>query len=181
MTFTTSISIHSSHTGRDTRFFRSVFRQYGFQSTLPIRGETAHWPRAPVFPDDFNPLFPYGERLQPVGGLVFDDSISIHSSHTGRDHAAGMNDDFQILFQSTLPIRGETPQPFFVGQVVRHFNPLFPYGERPRRHAGKGFYLRISIHSPHTGRDPDPKGEGRAKVDISIHSPHTGRDGGSCW
>ena len=123
------ISIHSSHTGRDARrfhprrcrrYFNPLFPygerpyrgqqrqpQQKFQSTLPIREETKRLFSLPVWGDisihsshtgrdqrlqvrlrllwNFNPLFPYGERL------------SMSAMRT-----------VSLVFQSTLPIRGET-------------------------------------------------------------------------
>ena len=78
------ISIHSSHTGRDTEATRQALAE-GFQSTLPIREET--WRGMPRLPPwaHFNPLFPYGKRP----------ALKLQSKATE-------------LFQSTLPIREET-------------------------------------------------------------------------
>ena len=55
-------------------------------------------------------------------------------------------------FQSTLPMRGGTPQP-----------------------VNYQFYTTISIHPPHAGRDSESS-EAREAVNISIHPPHAGRD-----
>ena len=59
-------------------------------------------------------------------------------------------------FQSTLPTRGET-----------------------RRSIWKALSRKISIHSPHTGRDSIIM-QVIKNSKISIHSPHTGRDRGGC-
>ena len=56
------------------------------------------------------------------------------------------------IFQSTLPIQGET--------ATSH---------------KEGDYEHISIHSPYTGRD-GPCGASASRPAISIHSPYTGRD-----
>ncbi len=83
------------------------------------------------------------------------------------------------------------------------FNPLSPCGERPWLSGELPFNPRISIHSPHAGRDGwscvvyiqlkhfnplSPCGERQAdKTDllatesISIHSPHAGRDFGIAY
>ena len=61
-----------------------------------------------------------------------------------------------LLFQSTLPTRGET----IITQSPYHCK-------------------TISIHSPHTGRDAKCPGE-YPTISISIHSPHTGRDVNVC-
>ena len=101
---------------------------------------------------DFNPLFPYGKRRIRGGG-----------------------NPRPLRFQSTLPIREETPpaggpiprsgdfNPLFpygkrrgrekAIEPERDFNPLFPYGKRlPAVNCGKCGRI-ISIHSSHTGRD----------------------------
>ena len=57
------------------------------------------------------------------------------------------------IFQSTLPIQGETE--------------LADYIEAKRK---------ISIHSPYTGRDDLTSLNKNENIRISIHSPYTGRD-----
>ena len=101
------------------------------------------------------------------------------------------------LFQSTLPIREETPRVPRCLAALFYFNPLFPYGKRlvngirihqagnfnplfpyGKRHDGEvGFHVdvAISIHSSHTGRDAKPAARDILSA-ISIHSSHTGRD-----
>ena len=108
-----------------------------FQSTLPMRGETA------------------------VGAVGRDPClISIHSPHAGRDFLrfsmTDMNSIFQstlpmrgetletvletimFVFQSTLPMRGETPRIRDSRQCCQNFNPLSPCGER--RHTAYQLY-----------------------------------------
>ena len=123
------ISIHSSHTGRDCHpSFRLILyhkfqstlpireetaedeklqRHATFQSTLPIREETAKIPEGHFLVHNFNPLFPYGKRLLEINPSQMFIAISIHSSHTGRD---------------VHPFLGDT--------LAENFNPLFPYGKR---------------------------------------------------
>ena len=99
-------------------------------------------------------------------------------------------------FQSTLPIREETPLRLCYPATRGNFNPLFPYGKRPptsiRRPPSNYFNplfpygkrlgdvrpvgaVQISIHSSHTGRDYRKHWRGQY-WQISIHSSHTGRD-----
>ena len=145
-----------------------------FQSTLPIREETAAQIEKTRSKADFNPLFPYGKR-----------------------HGRRRRSSRWPKFQSTLPIREETADRRGAGGASKNFNPLFPYGKRHRGHppsAGGG----ISIHSSHTGRDlaghakasavgafqstlPIREETGAEAAEqghgaISIHSSHTGRD-----
>ena len=60
-------------------------QNFGFQSTLPIQGETRDGIQISGTQKDFNPLSLYRERLVYIykrcGGI----EISIHSPYTGRD------------------------------------------------------------------------------------------------
>ena len=171
------ISIHSSHTGRDTR------PRPNSTSCWRISIHSSHTGRdllpglfAGLFPY-FNPLFPYGKRraeqLKALARLLFQSTlpireetladhptyrrviISIHSPHTGRDRSAG------VMRQ----------------RLSQHFNPLSPHGERRLAALGpKTKCPGISIHSPHTGRDVFAPTTAPTPPAISIHSPHTGRD-----
>ena len=143
-----------------------------FQSTLPIREETkeirtrsGHWHFNPLFPygkrlngsvspempEHFNPLFPYGKRRAAGRTGPRSPGISIHSSHTGRDsHQVRQSVHRRISIHSSHTGRD-------------------PIRSR-KRSAGQ-----ISIHSSHTGRDPH-NDDDRPNDGISIHSSHTGRD-----
>ena len=171
--------------------------QWRFKSTLSIRGETAlaarglplrlisihsphvgrdPWPCIWAGPPDyFNPLSPCGERL-------------------GAGHGTGVHQDFNPL----SPCGERRP-----GHRARrphglYFNPLSPCGERQHlgwRAAAVGIFQstlpvwgettcrreqsraarKISIPSPHTGRDGSAQ-RVMETVKISIPSPHTGRD-----
>ena len=125
---------------------------FPFQSTRPVRGETFSIADLHQVATDFNPLAPCGAR--PSCSLTSMDSRK---------------------FQSTRPVRGET------------------------RHRGqKVFFNGISIHSPRAGRDicrpvydivlllfqstRPVRGETLLRMSkagewrISIHSPRAGRD-----
>ena len=124
-------------------------------------------------PADFNPLFPYGKRQIPASvfapRLPFQSTlpireetkparcsktlkpISIHSSHTGRDDCASQHAEFRRNFNPLFPY-GKRPRRPGLPRWVADFNPLFPYGKR-RQHQGPGAGPGISIHSSHTGRD----------------------------
>ena len=102
-----SISIHSPRVGRDV-ICCLVTLKIGISIHSPRVGRdlTISYPRHT--PCNFNPLSPCGERLS--------------SSFVGGDIS---------LFQSTLPVWGET---------LSHFHQSISY--------------LISIHSPRVGRDP---------------------------
>ncbi len=147
------ISIHSPYTGRDKggsrawqeqKYFNplSLYRErryvtvggtigMKFQSTLPIQGETL-WRSRKESCRGISIHSPYTGR----DGVwrcrrIFSGGISIHSPYTGRDRpsdTAASSPPF--VFQSTLPIQGET-------KIVLKIN--------------RGGH--ISIHSPYTGRD----------------------------
>ena len=96
----------------------------------PHAGRDDGWLLIPACGLYFNPLSPCGERL----GLP---CLNI----------------FRKLFQSTLPMRGET------------------LSSLPRL-----LIYTISIHSPHAGRDVLDGTNTTRVFWISIHSPHAGRD-----
>ena len=169
------ISIHSSHTGRDWRFAVFCSRPVSFQSTLPIREETAFFMPSEAEPVHFNPLFPYGKRpgacaaCSPLGlrfqstlpireetklhlGSLHTKCISIHSSHTGRDPGRGhvhVGEAISIHSSHT----GRDIHVAFLSAGRPDFNPLFPYGKRRTAARRKRKRIQISIHSSHTGRD----------------------------
>jgi len=110
-----------------------------------------------------------------------------------------LNNCIISLFQSTLPMRGETYQMHRLMMDVYEISIHSPHAGRDVGHPDKPLYYRlISIHSPHAGRDEccdewldeindfnplSPCGERRQPPQhilfysvISIHSPHAGRD-----
>ena len=56
-----------------------------------------------------------------------------------------------------------------------HFNPRAPCGARLTHRDWQVYYLWISIHAPHAGRD-GIAGQALLSIAISIHAPHAGRD-----
>ena len=141
------ISIHSSHTGRDTR-------PGGYEGKKEISIHSSHTGRDAVVKfligcrHNFNPLFPYGKRPD-TGSFQMHTSISIHSSHTGRDGSCRSCPLFKGQFQSTLPIREET------SWEIR----FLPEAE-------------ISIHSSHTGRDGNCNGYAENRPDFNPLFPY---------
>ena len=127
----TSISIHSPRAGRDYGGGAKNYQCRRFQSTLPVRGETAVVPDSTCVCVDFNPLSPCGERHQNRRRNDANLSISIHSPRAGRD--------------GILP--GGIIAP------ILNFNPLSPCGERQIQIGNVKGDGTISIHSPRAGRD----------------------------
>ncbi len=103
-------------------------------------------------------------------------TISIHSPRVGRDltfnkcpiravlfqstlpvwgETGSMADIIQYaaLFQSTLPVWGETILQGLYKDIQRDFNPLSPCGERRNAYPIDDVREIISIHSPRVGRD----------------------------
>ena len=104
-------------------------RENIFQSTLPIQGETISLPCDLICPGHFNPLSLYRERpiaLFPWLSQFDFNPLSLYRERPKCNHILLC----KRIFQSTLPIQGET---------------------KKEGVAEKGG--RISIHSPYTGRD----------------------------
>ena len=80
--------------------------------------------------------------------------ISIHAPHTGRDAAFLPGFCGCDIFQSTRPIRGATPRSSPPTRRLCYFNPRAPYGARRSSRSTGPRRTEISIHAPHTGRDP---------------------------
>ena len=95
-----------------------------------MRGATLQPFPAIVFPDDFNPRSPCGERRRIRPGQTHDGNISIHAPRAGSDscYTAGLYNP-------------------------AHFNPRSPCGERHDRDRHSGSRDAISIHAPRAGGD----------------------------
>ena len=83
----------------------------------------------------------------------------------------------RLKFQSTLPARGATARSRRAADLLQHFNPRSPHGERHVASAS-GLVLKVDFNprSPHgerraTGMHPF------SAMRISIHAPRTGSDG----
>ena len=101
------ISIHSSHTGRDT----------AAEAAGPLRAISIHSSQT-------------GRDIDR-DKLLEDMPISIHSSHTGRDdYLLVLIDAAEISIHSSHTGRDRFP-PLALGPPG-NFNPLFPYGKRRR-------------------------------------------------
>ena len=116
-----------------------------------MRGETFCLFAEDALQVHFNPLSPCGERLKPL--CIRQDGNDFNPlSPCGERLFNLLASALVFIFQSTLPMRGETQ---VIVKLVRG--------------------IGISIHSPHAGRDAVCSLIGFATL-ISIHSPHAGRD-----
>ena len=188
------ISIHSPHTGRDPTGCHCQSRQSKYNPLFPY-GKRPAWRQLPSWCCYFNPLSPHGKRRGRRLGKQPGRRISIHSPRTGRDTTGYYDPDEDKRFQSTLPTRGETYAVVFrLFGAWTNFNPLFPYGKRPAalpRPTHPDWFQSplpareetlaaieeqwaeaISIHSPHTGRDPAFRWAARIPSHFNPLSPH---------
>ena len=126
-----TISIHSPRAGRDLSLGLVPRRPSVFQSTRPVRGETAVQKIQNTLIINFNPLAPCGARHLDGDAASKAPTISIHSPRAGRD----LEDTQKALAHSMISIH--SPR---AGRDVSRF-------------AIKRWRQKISIHSPRAGRD----------------------------
>ena len=119
------ISIHSPYTGRDEWRRRDSWKRNGFQSTLPIQGET---PRTS------------GIYLS----LIFQSTLPIQGE------TVLLMSSFELdAFQSTLPIQGETEAQKVSQPTQKNFNPLSLYRERRKarwRPCDRNYFNPLSLY-----------------------------------
>ena len=124
-----------------------------FQSTLPARGATRRAVQNKS-PRQFQSTLPArGATAWTAGMLSWTRRISIHAPRTGSDLSRQSNRRKNEAFQSTLPARGATAGDFLPAQLLHHFNPRSPHGERLLHIVGAVLANQISIHAPRTGSD----------------------------
>ena len=144
----------------------------GFQSTHPMRGETAAIRPPCSFLMHFNPLTPCGVRLPrngaPLGAYDFNPltpcGVRRGTSRRGME---------EKIFQSTHPMRDETILRVAFGLMIVDFNPLTPCGVR--RFPPLGMACSRAFQSTHPMRGETPcSAAPPGPFPISIHSPHAG-------
>ena len=167
--------------GKTEKAIQECRTENEFQSTLPIQGETCSFLLCYYYNDIsihspytgrdncfwlrtcclsyFNPLSLYRERPYPLIRDCRSIYISIHSPYTGRDKELWQwqlakelfqstlpiqgETEFQVSrafvdkFQSTLPIQGETLHLCYNVNSFYYFNPLSLYRERPGAWPGR--------------------------------------------
>ena len=83
---------------------------------------------------NFNPLFPYGERLRYLS--FHKKYVSIHSPYTGRD--SGSQGRRSRRYFNPLSLYRERPRAGGKPVSQEYFNPLFLHGERPQGASAPG-------------------------------------------
>ena len=168
-----------------------------FQSTLPAGGATYHtWhfrcgyqisihaPRrgsdtrcfsaSSLYPRDFNPRSPQGERLSVLAGNPCFISISIHAPRRGSDHKADGTGTDQSYFNPRSP-QGERRLLYVMPDEDLAFQSTLPAGGATRSAGWWLPFFTISIHAPRRWSDLS-----FATVSIifriSIHAPRRGSD-----
>ena len=123
----------------------------------------------------FNPRSSCEERLELVGGAGGTNKyFNPRSSCEERPVFFVGWECCNMLFQSTLLMRGATRQVKLMPRYPRHFNPRSSCEERRRRFL-VFVQLDISIHAPHARSDRELLLYERLCC-ISIHAPHARSD-----
>ena len=128
---TRKISIHAPLTGSDWCLLLS---EGGITISIhaPLTGSDGLTIIGGNNGQDFNPRSPYGERPATNAGICSGDK-----------------------FQSTLPLRGATPEASASSAVSKYFNPRSPYGERPTDRKFRYSRQDFNPRSPY-GERPTP-------------------------
>ena len=147
-----------------------VFR---FQSTLLMRGAT--FPLVCLYSTlTISIHAPHARSDQAAQLRKVLQRISIHAPHARSDPTTKPDLD-NVLFQSTLLMRGATWRRIFGSRLSRHFNPRSSCEERRSSPKMGRRSKQISIHAPHA-RSDCAGGPSRHKWCISIHAPHARSD-----
>ena len=175
-----------------------LFSSSIFQSTLPVRGATAHTAcvrdcdvisiHAPRAGSDaqhaqfcatdiaFQSTLPVRgatEHMQEIPRCTF---ISIHAPRAGSDFAGGYPKAPGWRFQSTLPVRGATVLQTREETVRIIFQSTLPVRGATFSYPDLNQLGHISIHAPRAGSDPDDASNAAPDAPISIHAPRAGSD-----
>ncbi len=145
-----------------------------FQSTLPARGATTVRQAARTRPA-FQSTLP-ARGATTAGSSSFRRASLFQSTLPARGATLLVRFPARrSQFQSTLPARGATLGRKKMANVMTHFNPRSPHGER-RYSAGVASYPgHFNPRSPHGERHVRVAGNEQV-VAISIHAPRTGSD-----
>ena len=146
---------------------------FRFQSTLPVRGGTMSCCCPCHVYVYFNPPSPCGEGQYP---------FSVWRLYTYFNPPSpcgeGLFSDYwifsDIVFQSTLPVRGGTSPPCLPFPACFHFNPPSPCGEGRHGAPVAGCRSKISIHPPRAGRDGGRRDRRRAWQEFQSTLPVRG-------
>ena len=119
----------------------------------------------------FNQRTPCGVRPDVCILITLHVAISIHAPHAGCDPFKTVRSERLLLFQSTHPMRGATSPSGMRLTRRSNFNPRTPCGVRRCQMFIKSNRLRISIHAPHAGCDPNQRGLENLFEDFNPRTP----------
>ena len=216
-----SISIHAPLTGSDLSGPEKLHFPMEFQSTLPLRGATyyhvpvefkymisIHAPltgsdlwiepsrrrdkisiHAPLTGSDilsilfllrrryFNPRSPYGERLSALitslGEVIFQSTLPLRGATVSTGSA-----DCAPVISIHAPLTGSDQRLLVCKPLPFYFNPRSPYRGGPI-YKSKRTYIGLFSSTPSLRGATRPKPRSKSSFWISIHAPLTGSD--SCW
>ena len=125
-----SISIHAPRTGSDDSQIKPGIRP-GISIHAPRTGSDQPEPPEQPAASNFNPRSPHGERRRVQKQTHPPKEISIHAPRTGSDHGRGLALG-EVHISIHAPRTGSDEDGAEAGyQLVLHFNPRSPHGERP--------------------------------------------------
>ena len=122
------VSIHAPHAGRDLFSCQSERSAKMFQSTRPMRGATRTIRRI-ASAGRFQSTRPMRGATYSRRCDTYQDRVSIHAPHAGRDKRLDAEAKAEKGFQSTRPMRGATKHKYHSARS-KSFNPRAPCGAR---------------------------------------------------
>ena len=143
------ISIHAPLTGSDFQYKLIIIDGFDISIHAPLTGS---------------------DSLSRISCSV-PRSISIHAPLTGSDCAKCTKIQLEIVFQSTLPLRGATLSDpvLFIPRVISIHAPLTGSDKVPLQSSKTG---KISIHAPLTGSDVRAQNAAARKSYFNPRSPY---------
>ena len=158
-------------------FYKPVFANIGFQSTLPVGGATLK-PITRDLSDEFQSTLPVGGATNALHKQYVPRIISIHAPRGGSDLTS-----LQLLsrlddFNPRSPWGERLPIHLFPFLAIR-FQSTLPVGGATLLTGSKAPPLTISIHAPRGGSDLQAAQQSRRQR-ISIHAPRGGSDNQTC-
>ena len=115
------------------------------------------------------------ETSRPLTAGTNCEQISIHSLRGEGDTKTSLTLLSTVIFQSTPSVGRETFLSEFHYELVRHFNPLPPWGGRPSELSGKAFEV-IFQSTPSVGRETQMHENTAPTISEFQSTPSVGRE-----